>query len=82
MKQLLQIDKDSLLIRTLLVIINREAAVVTERGNPLYYKSEQSVKKDSDLLQIGTAITNRYTTQTLFLENIRIILVIKSFQNT
>ena len=81
MKQLLQIDKDSLLIETFwLSLIG--AAVVTERGNPLYYKSEQSVKKDSDLLQIGTAITSRYTTQTLFLENIRIILVIKSFQNT
>ena len=58
------------------------AAVITERGNPCYYKSEQSVKIDRDLLQIGVAITNRYTTQTLFLENIKITLVIKSFHNT
>ena len=57
-------------------------AVVTELDNPCYYKSEQSVKIDRDLLQIGVAITNRYTTQTLFLENIKITLVIKSFHNT
>ena len=34
---------------------------------------------DVDLLQIGLAITNRYTTKTLFLENIRNTLIIKSF---